>query len=154
MARHCGFLTFLAFMFLASAGCRKSPDNEQVSSHNGETKSHHQGADCSGCHKSGGSASEYIWVACGTVYKNDSVTPNPNGVINFWTGQMGTGNLIATLEVDGNGNFFTNSAILPGAGCYPQARSASGNLQNMLILNVSGSCNLCHSSNSNRIRVE
>ncbi|MEI6455104.1 MAG: hypothetical protein WCO93_02350 [bacterium] len=154
MVRQASFLIALSVILLAFAGCRKSPHSEQISSHNWETESHHQGEDCSGCHNSGGSAHEYLWVVSGTVYKNDSVTPNPNGVINFWTGPLGTGNLVATLEVDGYGNFYTNSAILPAAGCYPQVRSAVGNVQNMLTLNVSGSCNLCHSSKTNRIRVE
>ena len=138
--------------FLLASSCKKSPDNDQISSHNGETKSHHQGEDCTGCHKSGGSAGEYQWVVCGTVYQNDSVTPNPNGVINFWTGPLGTGNLVASLEVDGNGNFFTNAAILPAGGCYPQVKSTGGNIRNMLTLNVTGSCNYCHNSKATRIR--
>jgi hypothetical protein len=146
-------LSLIVLVFLVISGCRKSPDSDPISSHNGETKSHHTGDDCSGCHRSGGSASEYPWVLCGTVYQTDSVSPNPNGVINLWTGPLGTGNLVATLEVDGNGNFFTNTSILPAAGCYPQVKSSSGNRQNMLTLCAAGNCNSCHSSKSTRIRV-
>jgi len=139
---------------LISGSCKKSPDNNNVSSHKGETKSHNVGTDCMTCHVSGGEAGEYQWIVCGSVYLTDKVTPNPNGVINLWTGPLGTGNLVASIEVDGYGNFFTNSAIMPASGCYPQVKGASGNIQNMLTLNVSGDCNSCHNSNTNRIWVE
>jgi len=134
--------------------CKKSPDVKPISSHNGETTSHNVGLVCMNCHTSGGEAGEYQWVVCGSVYKADGITPNPNGIINFWTGPLGTGNLVASLEVDGKGNFFTNSAILPASGCYPQIKGASGNIKNMVVLNASGNCNYCHNSSTNRIWVE
>jgi len=98
------------------------------------------------CHVAGGSGI-YNWVVAGSVYQADQTTPSPNGVIYFWSETGGTGELFATLQVDANGNFFTNSSILPGLGAYPQMQGISGAVKTMPILAFTGNCNSCHGVN-------
>ena len=98
------------------------------------------------CHKTGGTG-EYIWLIAGSVYKVDQITPSPNGTIYFWTGPGGTGELVATLQIDANGNFFTTSSLIPALGAYPQVRGISGATKAMSTLVVTGDCNSCHGVN-------
>jgi hypothetical protein len=90
---------------------------ERVSAH-GTTYSHtdgRRGVNCLGCHNIGGD-NAYQYSVAGTVYELDLVTFYPNATINLYTGAQGGGDLIATLEVDGNGNFYTTEPIDLGSG--------------------------------------
>lgn len=129
-------------------GCSKkeNPPSTAVYSVNGGTTSHKNGQICMSCHVEGGTA-EYKWVVAGSVFKADKSTPSPNGILYFWSEAGGTGDLVATLQVDANGNFFTNSSILPGKGAYPQMRGISGAVKTMPILAKTGNCNSCHGVN-------
>lgn len=133
-------------------GCsRKEPEPAPpgLYSVNGGITSHRNGEYCQGCHVTGGEG-KYNFVVAGSVFKADTVTPSPNGVLYFWS-QQGGGTLVATLEVDANGNFFTTSSILPGVGAFPQMRGISGDVRNMPIPATTGSCNACHGVNEKPI---
>jgi len=129
-------------------GCSKNedpPPSTAVYSVNGGKTSHNNGQICMSCHVEGGTGT-YKWVVAGSVYKANQTTPSPNGVIYFWSEVGGTGELAATLAVDANGNFFTDSSILPGLGAFPQMRGVSGDIRTMPILAQTGNCNSCHGS--------
>jgi len=138
-------LTLLAIGGLLWSGCSKKEikPTTNVYSVNGGTSSHKNGTVCMDCHNSTATVT-YQWVVAGSVYKADHTTAAPNGVIYFWTNANGTGDIISTLEIDANGNFFTNVSILPGLGAYPQLRGFSGDIKNMPVLATTGNCNSCH----------
>jgi len=142
-------------IFLAGACSKKEPipPIPPVSSKHGDTLSHNNGQACLICHTSGGPGPNY-WVVAGSVFLEDLITPAVNGTVFFWTGQSGTGNLEATLEVDGNGNFYTTASILPGDGLYPQIQGISGNVQYMPIKAPNGNCNSCHGTSEQPIWVK
>ena len=142
------YLLTIVITVLLWTGCSRkepAPPPSALYSVNGGTTSHKNGQICLTCHVTGGSAVNF--VIAGSVFKADSVTPSSNGILYFWTQQGGTGLLVATLEVDANGNFFTNSSILPALGAFPQMRGISGAVKNMPILALTGNCNSCHGVN-------
>jgi len=114
--------------------------------------SHNNGQMCQTCHTSGGSG-PYSWVVAGSVFQPDFTTPAPDGTVYFWSQTGGTGDLLATLEIDGKGNFFTTSSILPGTNVFPQVRSAQGGIQTMPVSAPNGMCNSCHGVTVNPIWV-
>lgn len=153
------FSILLAAVFiLATIACNKSSDEEPVptiiSSTHGSTKSHNTGQACLSCHQSGGSgASAGIFAVGGSVYNKTGSAVNPNGTLYFWSGPGGTGNLLATLQVDGNGNFYTTAVLIPGTGAYMQIKGTSGDSQTMPALNNFGNCNGCHGVTAPKIWV-
>ena len=120
-----------------------------ASMHN-STASKKMGGACQSCHTSGGTAKGW-WTAAGTIYTEDYSTVYPNATINFYTGPNGTGNLIGTLEVDAEGNFYSSTLALPAEGYYPQVVGTTGNILNMPQLCLSGNCNACHGVTSAKI---
>ncbi len=139
------FTAVLLFVFISS--CKK--DAEIKISKNGETESHNMGQACTNCHKSGGSG-EGIFTIAGTVYDSTLVNPLPNGKIEFYDAAVG-GNLMLTLEVDGNGNFYTTNNVSFGSGLYPRAVSPMGDIHEMLVPFSGGSCASCHGNTRPRV---
>lgn len=98
---------------------------DQRTSAHGTTYSHtdgRRGADCLGCHNVGGD-NPYQYTVAGTVYEIDLETYYPDATISLYSGPDGTGELVATIEVDGNGNFYTTDPVNlgngQGNGVYP-----------------------------------
>lgn len=56
------------------------------------------------CHVSGGSDKGWFTVA-GTVYDSEQTSVYPNATVKLYTGSNGTGELVATLEVDEKATF-------------------------------------------------
>jgi len=145
-----------AIVLLLWSGCSNKegpPPSTAVYSVNGGTTSHNNGQVCLSCHVAGGTG-KYNFVIAGSVFKPDLSTPSPNGIIYFWSESGGTGDLIATLQVDAKGNFFTTSSLLPGVGAYPQMRGISGAVKTMPILAFTGNCNSCHGVNEDPIWID
>ena len=133
------------------SGCKKnSGGNVTAASMHNSTASKKMGGACQSCHTSGGTAKGW-WTAAGTIYTEDYSTVYPNATINFYTGPNGTGNLIGTLEVDAEGNFYSSTLALPAEGYYPQVVGTTGNILNMPQLCLSGNCNACHGVTSAKI---
>ncbi len=130
--------------------CKKDDDDESATSSHGGNDSHNAGKACMSCHDSGGSGEGTFNVA-GTVYNQAGTSINPNGTIYLYSGPNGTGNLLSTIEVDGKGNFFTTSTVLPTSGAYAQVKGASGDIQNMSGICNSGDCNSCHGVTTDKI---
>ncbi|MFC1619866.1 hypothetical protein ACFL45_07965 [Candidatus Neomarinimicrobiota bacterium] len=134
----------LAGLFLW-AGCEDPNDNngnETVISSYGDTESHRAGNNCMSCHVSGGSGEGWFKVA-GTVYETDGTTPYPNTTVRLYTGAGSSGELVITVEVDGNGNFYTTEAVDWGTGLYPTV-SSDNETRSMAIVATTGACNSCH----------
>jgi hypothetical protein len=135
--------------------CKKEPvppPFPPVFSVHGGTTSHNNGQVCMTCHTAGGPGPNN-WIVAGSVFQPDYVTPAVNGTLFFWSQSGGTGDLIATLQVDGLGNFFTTSSILPGTDVYPQIQGAQGDIRNMPIPAPNGNCSSCHGVTQNPIWV-
>lgn len=101
---------------------------------------------CMDCHQTG--ATQGGFIVAGTVFRLDSTTRNPNCTIELHT-QPDTSHLqdsiIATIEVDGVGNFYTTHPIDLTQGFYPSVTSASGlDSMRMKTITTIGSCNSCH----------
>jgi hypothetical protein len=103
---------------------------------------------CMDCHKTG--ATEGGFTVAGTVFRLDSATRNPNCTIQLHTisdtsMSRSQDSIIATIEVDGVGNFYTTHPIDLTNGFYPCVISASG-LDTLWMKTITpiGSCNSCH----------
>lgn len=131
---------------------------ERKISRHGEMESHKAGSNCMDCHTPGRSGEGFFEVA-GTVYTTD---PSPttvfrNTTIEFYSDSNGSGTLVATIEVDGRGNFFTTESIDWGSGLY--AVVSSGNTEPQykpyrLKDSDYGACNRCHGNGTARIWVD
>lgn len=145
-------LMLLSFIILY--GCKKTSNDTSTQSKHHETKSHNNGTSCLSCHSSGGTASKFQWIMAGSVYQNGEVSASPNGMIYLWSGVSGTGDLKATLQVDGLGNFFTTASVMPSSPIYPQVINATGSaFKNMPLPITSGNCHGCHGVSTGKIWV-
>ena len=101
------------------------------------------------CHVQGGDG-EGWFVLAGTVYDSLKTSTLPNSTVKLYSGPNGTGNLVATIEVDGLGNFYTTNSINFGSGLYT---SATGNTttKHMNTAITTGNCNSCHGGSVDRI---
>lgn len=149
-----GILTIIVSIIFILSGCKKEDEsgNTTMTSQHNETESHNNGKACQSCHASGGSGEGWFGIA-GSAYTRDFASANANGTIFLYSGPNGTGNLIATIEVDGKGNFYTTGYAIPAAGVYAQIKGTSGNIQNMSTLVTSGNCNACHGVGTDKIWV-
>ena len=145
-------ITLIIAIFIFSIpGCKKNDGgNLTASSSHNSTSGQNMSGTCQSCHISGGSGPGW-WTVAGTVYTQDLSAVSPNGTIYFYSGPEGSGTVVATLEVDANGNFYTSSSILPSAGAYIQIKGISGNIQNMPQFCISGNCNSCHGVTNTKI---
>jgi len=102
---------------------------------------------CMDCHKNG--ATEGGFIVGGTVFKEDKTTRNPNGNVYLFATPPNTtdgkDSIIATIEVDGVGNFYTTHPIDLSNGVYPAVQSPAGDtIVRMQALTSNGACNSCH----------
>jgi mono/diheme cytochrome c family protein len=130
----------------------KEGKNETNISSKGEFESHNMGQNCMNCHKAGGEG-EGWFNAAGTVYTKDGSRTNPNGTISLYTGPNATGDLKATIEVDGLGNFYTTESIDFNGGVYPSLQGSSSTMH-MSTSITSGQCNSCHGVSTDKLWTE
>lgn len=116
-------------------------------------ESHNSGQNCMTCHKSGG-AGKGVFKVAGTLYDSLLTTTKSGGVVKLWSGINGTGNLIASINVDSKGNFFTTETINFVNGFYPMVISSSNSrVKHMVSMLNNGACNSCHGISQARIWV-
>lgn len=131
------------------ASCGKNKNNETKISAYNDTESHNMGQNCMSCHLQGGSGEGWFNVAA-TVYDSLQISPYPNTTVKLYTGPNGTGTLKYTIEVDGNGNFYTTEDVDFSTGLYPVVASNSGtNYMSTPI--YMGNCVSCHGSSTSKI---
>ena len=139
--RGLNILMGLVIILIACQSCEKEENETKISSFN-DTESHKMGENCMNCHTSGGDGEGWFTVA-GTVYDSSQTAIFPNASIKLYTAANAGGDLMATIQVDQNGNFYTTEAIDFGNGLYT---FVEGNFSNkhMNSAVVSGTCNSCH----------
>ena len=138
-------IIFGLFIFLS---CEKEGNEKKISDYN-KTDSHNTGQNCMNCHQSGGSGEGWFTVA-GSVYNEALTSVAPNTTVKLYTGANGTGNLVATIKVDGIGNFYTTEKIDFGSGLYPAVQGAT--VTKYMGSSVSdGACYKCHNSTVGKI---
>ena len=144
-------VTLMISTLLLFESCEKEEDegNEKMNSSYNDDESHNMGQDCMSCHVQGGDGEGWFSVA-GTVYDSLKTSTLPNSTIKLYSGPNGTGNLVATIEVDGLGNFYTTNNINFSDGLYT---SASGNTATIHMNSsiTTGNCNSCHGAGVDRI---
>ena len=144
-------LVITTIAIIGFQSCEEENGNETKISYNNSTESHKAGQDCMTCHKSGGSGEGWFTVA-GTVYDESKEQVKPNVIVKLYSGTNGTGDLVATIEVDGKGNFYTTEKINFDNGLYTLVESNT-DIQHMTSSITAGSCNSCHGNLFDRIWV-
>jgi hypothetical protein len=109
-----------------------------------ERRSHNMGQNCMGCHQPHGPG-KGLFTAAGTVYA-PSGTPATGGTVELRTAGKGEGDLVLSVAIDGNGNFFTTEPLpFPDQALFFFLRApAGGGTNEMPFPTISGACNLCH----------
>lgn len=132
--------------------CENENENETKISTYNSSESHNAGQNCMNCHTSGGEG-EGRFVVAGTVYDSQKTNTYPNATVRFYSGPDGTGDLVATLQVDNLGNFYSTEAINFGSGLFV---SVQGETQTRYMPTslTTGACNSCHGNNVGRIWTE
>ena len=143
-------LFVFGMLVFAMVSCKK--ENAKVISANSETKSHNMGQNCMNCHKSGGEGKGVFKVA-GTVYNAALNQTSSNGTVYLYSGSNGSGTLVATIEVDGKGNFFTTETVDFGSGLYPVVMGPGQDKHYMGSTITNGECNSCHGVSTSKIWV-
>ena len=144
-------ITMMISTLLLFESCEKEENegNELMNSSYNETESHNMGQDCMSCHKQGGDGEGWFVVA-GTVYDSLKTSTYPNSTVKLYSGPNGTGTLVATIEVDGLGNFYSTNNIDFGSGLYTSARGNTTTKHMITSINT-GNCNSCHGESVDRI---
>ncbi len=139
------FVVILA-IFITLQSCEK--DNEtKISSYN-SSESHKNGENCMSCHTSGSSGEGWFIVA-GTIYNENLSSTYPNATVKLFSDTLVV-DLVATIEVDNLGNFYTTQNIDFENGLYVSVVGANTN-NKMLGKITSGQCNSCHGVTTDRI---
>jgi hypothetical protein len=142
---------YLIFLSVIAISCNNSTEIK-ISKHN-ESESHNNGRNCMDCHNAGGKAG-IEWKVAGSCYDSLYTNPYSNATIKFFTEPNGAGIEVASLEVDGKGNFYTTQAIKFGIGLYPQVIGTSGKKLSMNSIVKSGACGSCHNYTTCKIAVK
>lgn len=138
-----------SFLMLSSCEKEGEGENETVISFNGESESHNEGQNCMSCHRQGGEGEGWFTVA-GTIYTQSSSNPQPNGMVELYTGPGDTGTPAYKIEVDAKGNFYTTEDIQFGSGLYPVA-VGSQSRKYMSGAVTDGQCSSCHGVSTDKI---
>lgn len=136
-------ITAATLAVLQSCDDSKQGECTNKISQSGDDESHRNGENCMSCHVAGGSG-EGCFIVAGSVYDNTQTNPVNSGTVNLHTGPNGTGSLIATIQVDSKGNFYTTDQVNFGAGVYPSYTNTSGQTNYMGSSIATGQCGSCH----------
>ncbi len=140
----------LVFAIMGLAGtalwqCQTSdPSSGEAHSKRFTKRSHYTGENCMRCH--GSDTATYTFTVAGTVYKAGGTEPAPNGKVTLYTAPGAQGDVVATIQVDAYGNFYTTQAIDFGSGVYPVVEGFGGARSMMSSKATHGACNSCHTA--------
>ena len=146
-------LIFAFFIGVAILSCQHVSGT--FTSTNGSMAGRSMQGNCMDCHKTG--ATEGGFIVGGTVFTSDGSTRYPNGTIYLHTrapDAEGVDSIVAAIEVDGVGNFYTTHFYDMSQGVYPSVTSSSGHKAFMTQPTTSGACNSCHGVNTAVITVD
>jgi hypothetical protein len=105
------------------------------------------------CHVAGRKG-EGTWAIAGSCYDSLYTNPYPNATIKLFTKSNGEGTEVASIEVDGLGNFYTTETVNFGSGLYPVVIGTSGKKLSMQSTITTGACGSCHNFNTCKICVK
>ena len=124
-----------------------------------QTGSHNAGQNCmsSSCHD-GNHESAAAFTVAGTIYSSGT-SIQPNATVRLYIHNTNT--LVAELNTDASGNFYTSDAIdglADGSGALVsgadvEVEGPSGNIRTMPGLITSGACSGCHGQSNGRVTV-
>lgn len=134
----CLFLGLLLINSCEKHGC--GPTN--ISATNSH-ESHNMGQNCMNCHINGGEG-KGCFLAAGTVYDNTASNIYANATVRLYSQPNGAGSIVATIQGDAKGNFYTTANIDFGSGLYPSVTNSSGQTMYMSSSTTTGACNSCH----------
>lgn len=122
---------------------------------NNKPTSHNAGQNCMNCHRVGGAAENVaIFNAAGTVYQSNG-SVQTNATVKLYI--SGTNTLVADLETDGSGNFYTTEyvdGLFYGMGFVSGVDievHGPGGIRTMPGLVTEGACNSCHGNTNGNI---
>jgi hypothetical protein len=123
---------------------------------NGSMAGRSMKGNCMDCHKKG--ATQGGFSVGGTVFNSAGGDRYPNGNVKLYSaldinGKAIDSTLVATIEVDGIGNFYTTHPIDLSQGVYAVVVSSQGLQQTMSDPITNGSCNSCHGVSTGNISV-
>lgn len=155
MKRMLKVFVFLSFASIAIYSC-SHVSGTYVSS-NGSMAGSSMKDNCMDCHKKG--ATQGGFTVAGTLFQSDSITRYPNGYVELYSQPPDSlGNLadtvVAKIEVDGAGNFYTTHPIDLSQGVYPRVTSSQGYRRSMENPITNGACNSCHGVSTANIHVD
>jgi len=101
------------------------------------------------CHSQNGSGEGWFTVA-GTAYNDAKIYTYPNVTVRLYTGINGTGTLMATIQGDALGNFYTTENIAFGSGLFPSVQG-TGAPKFMTTAIMMGQCNSCHGVSTDKM---
>jgi hypothetical protein len=109
-----------------------------------ETRSHNMGQNCMNCHQTFGPG-KGLFTTAGTLYGSNGA-PLPGGSVELRTAPNGQGELVLSVAIDGNGNFFTTEELpFPDSALFPFVKGpGSAGTAFMPFPTISGACNVCH----------
>jgi cytochrome c553 len=140
------------FVFFTLLSCDKEGGSESKISSNNKSESHKNGENCMNCHKNGGDGEGWFYVA-GSIYTMNQQFASPNGKVKIYSGPDGSGTLMATIEVDALGNFYTTESVSFSGGVYTSVQSSGGTEKFMDSKITTGACNSCHGISEDKIWV-
>ena len=138
------FVIVILFYSCENEGDEAGEASGLTSSFN-SSESHNAGKNCLSCHS---------FKAAGTVYGKTLTSVYPGATVKITTQPNGAGTLLATLQVDKKGNFYTGYTISFGNGAYVSVTGSTGTVKNMGTSVTSGACNSCHGTSAEKIWVE
>lgn len=143
-------------MLIATQFMLASCESEESEvSRKGAKESHRAGEDCMVCHVAGGGG-EGVFTVAGTVYQMNAPSKVlPNTLVRLTTEAEGAGDIIASIEVDALGNFYTPAKIEWGDGLYTDVVSDNSTTSMFTKLaEADGACSRCHGDTRNIILAE
>ncbi|MEO8068919.1 MAG: hypothetical protein ABI599_14575 [Flavobacteriales bacterium] len=102
------------------------------------------------CHHPDGEG-EVCWQVGGTVYGPGQAAVLPNATLLLFTGELGQGSLVRSLEYDALGNVYTSDAIDFSRKVFPAVVTPGGDTVFMGQPISDGACNRCHGVSTERI---
>jgi hypothetical protein len=130
----------LIFIMLVIVSCSKKKNDTLTGS------SHNSGRNCLGCHSD--------FKIAGSVYNKSFTGPYTGARIKITTQSNGSGSILATLNSDKSGNFYTGNSISFGSGVYVSAEGTTGTVKYMNTALTDGACNSCHGYSTSKMWTE
>jgi hypothetical protein len=137
-------LGFIVFSICVIESCNENGCGKTYTSSYTSSESKKMTGNCMGCHSPNGGAGAGCFRVGGTAF--DSIPGDSavqNAIVKLYSQPDGGGELVATLQVDKSGNFYTTSPISFANGLYCAITSKTGT-RYMPAACVNGACNSCH----------